>query len=362
MKTLVFTVTTDLSYDQRMMRICTSMAKAGYDVLLVGRERPSSIPLQEQPFRQKRLRCWFDKGKLFYAEYNIRLFFFLLFCKAHLFCAIDLDTIMPVYYISKWRRKPRVYDAHELFCEMEEIISRPTIYKAWKWIERHTVPHFKKGYAVSHTYVQEFKRMYGVEYEIIRNATVLRPFTIPDKPERYILYQGAVNEGRSFETLIPAMQWVKAPLVVCGQGNFFEQAQELARVHELGNKVDFKGYIQPKNLPAYTAQAYIGITLFQETGLSNRYSLANRFFDYMHHGVPQICVNYPEYAQINSEFEIAVLIDDLSPENIAAAINRLLDDEAYYQRLQNNCMKAREKYCWQEEEKKLVAYYNTMNL
>ena len=96
-KTIIFTVTTDLTYDQRMIRICTSLAKAGYDVILVGRKVSSSKPLTTQPFKQKRIICLFEKGKLFYAEYNIRLFFYLLFKKMDCIGAIDLDTILPSF-------------------------------------------------------------------------------------------------------------------------------------------------------------------------------------------------------------------------------------------------------------------------
>src|SRR5678815_5747716 len=99
MKRLVFTVTNDLSYDQRMIRICTTLAQAGYDVMLVGRKMKGSIPLQERPFRQKRLVNLFQKGKLFYIEYNIHLFCLLLFKRADLICAIDLDTILPLSLI-----------------------------------------------------------------------------------------------------------------------------------------------------------------------------------------------------------------------------------------------------------------------
>ncbi len=39
MKRRIFcTVTNDLNYDQRMIRICTSLVRAGYEVVLVGRE------------------------------------------------------------------------------------------------------------------------------------------------------------------------------------------------------------------------------------------------------------------------------------------------------------------------------------
>jgi hypothetical protein len=58
--------------------------------------------------------------------------FYLLFKKADAVCAIDLDTILPFYFISKLKRIPRVYDAHELFCEMKEVVTRPLVYKVWK--------------------------------------------------------------------------------------------------------------------------------------------------------------------------------------------------------------------------------------
>ncbi|PZF74668.1 group 1 glycosyl transferase [Taibaiella soli] len=343
-----------------MNRICTSLHNAGYDVTLIGRERPNSKPLIERSFRQIRIKQRIDQGKLFYAIYNLKLFLRMLFMKMDAVCAIDLDTILPVYYISKLRRKPRVYDAHELFCEMEEVVTRPATQKMWYAIERHTVPNFPYGYTVNKSYVDEYRRMYGVEYAIVRNATVLRPLTIPEKKEKYILYQGAVNHGRCFEQLIPAMQHVDAKLIICGEGNFYKGAQEIAQQLGLQDKIIFKGYVPPHELPEYTLHASVGITLFVATSRSNELSLANRFFDYMHSGVPQLAARYPEYENINREFEIASLLDEITPETIATALNKLLTDNAYYQRLQQNCLKAREIYCWQEEEKRLLAVYQKL--
>jgi len=359
-KYIVLTVTSDPNYDQRMIRICTSLQQAGYEVTLIGRRKPGARPLIARPFRQVRLLQRVNRGKLFYALYNLKLFFALLFRRMDAVCAIDLDTILPVYYASRLRRKPRVYDAHELFCDMEEVVERPATQRMWRMIERHTVPHFRHGYTVNESYVREYHRMYGVSYAVVRNATVLRPFTIPEKKEKYILYQGAVNKGRCFEQLIPAMRQVDARLIICGEGNFFEAAQQLAVEHGVADKVIFKGYIPPDELTRYTEQAYIGITLFVATSKSNELSLANRFFDYMHHGVPQLGARYPEYEQINREFEIACLLDTITPDSIAAALNRMLTDDAYYRRLQQHCMRAREVYCWQEEEKRLLGVYQNV--
>ncbi|MFM6926347.1 MAG: glycosyltransferase [Ferruginibacter sp.] len=358
--TIIFTVTTDLSYDQRMIRICTSLSQAGYDVMLIGRKIRSSIPLTIMPFKQKRINCLFEKGKLFYAEYNIRLFFYLLFKKMDCMGAIDLDTILPCYFISRIKRTKRVYDAHELFCEMKEIVTRPSIYKLWKRIERYTVPRFQQGYTVNQPIADEFEKMYGVHYEVIRNIALLKEIVAAEKKERFILYQGAVNEGRSFETLIPAFKEIGCKLIICGDGNFMEQARQLVSDNGLQGKVIFKGKIKPDELTRITQQAYIGITLFDDRGLSNYYSLANRFFDYLHAGIPQLCVNYPVYAEINSKLPVALLVDDISSKNLAVQLNNLLENEVLYKELQQNCLVVRQTLNWQEEEKKLIQFYKNL--
>lgn len=357
---ICFTVTNDLNFDQRMIRICTSLAQTGYTVTLVGRLKKNSPALVQQVFSQKRLYCFFQKGKWFYMEYNIRLFFFLLFKKMDTICAIDLDTILPCYFISVLRNKKRVYDAHELFCEMKEIVSRPTIYKIWKRIEKFAVPEFSKGYTVNQPTADEFKKMYHVNYDVIRSITVKRALEIPEKKERYILYQGAVNEGRGFETLIPAMAFVDCKLIICGDGNFFEQAKQLVLDFNVSDKIIFKGMLLPGDLKQITQNAYIGITLFEKNGLSNYLSLANRFFDYMHAAVPQVCMNFPAYQSINQDIQVAVLIEDLTINAVQEAINYLLSEESVYNRIQENCIQAREKYNWQNEAVKLLNFYKTI--
>ncbi|HMJ46239.1 MAG TPA: glycosyltransferase [Ferruginibacter sp.] len=356
---LYFTVTTDLSYDQRMIRICTSLASNGYTVVLVGRNQHFSIPLQLKVYQQKRIHCYSRKGKIFYAEYNFRLFIYLLFKKMDGICAIDLDTIIPCHFISVIKKIPKVYDAHELFCEMKEVVRRPGIYKIWKWIEKQTVPYFDNGYTVNDLIAHEFKKMYGKDYKVIRSIAVYEPFGHIEK-EKFILYQGAVNEGRSFETLIPAMRNVEATLYICGDGNFMEEATKLCIENNVTGKVIFKGMQEPADLKKITRLAMIGITFFESSSLSNYYSLANRFFDYIHAGVPQLCVDYPVYREINNEYKVAVMLDDLGEQHIANELNKLLNDHEKWQMLHLNCLKASETLNWQNEEIKLLAFYKNI--
>ena len=371
MKRILFTVTNDLNYDQRMQRICTSLVNAGYDILLIGRKMKCSIVLKKETFKQKRLHCLFNKGFLFYAEYNLRLFLYLLFVRMDAVCAIDLDTILPCYIVSMLRGKKRIYDAHELFTEMKEVITRPLIKKTWLVVEKFAVPEFKYGYTVSHSIAEEFHKRYNVSYEVIRNMPLAiqshdfimkSPETshINEATEKIILYQGAVNEARGLENLVYAMQHIYAVLYIYGNGNVYERIKKLILDKELQHKIILKGTLIPEKLQQATQDAYIGINLVEPVGLNQIYSLANKFFDYIQAGIPQLTMNFPEYKKINDEFNIAVLVNTVNEKEIADAINLLLKNTVLYDTLKNNCTAARRLLNWQQEEKKLILFYTNV--
>lgn len=358
---ITFTVTNDLNYDQRMQRICKSLADAGFEVSLIGVKRPQSIPLEVCNFKQKRMRVFFRRGFAFYAEYNLRLFFYLLFARFNTICCIDLDTMIPAYLVSKIRRKKRVYDAHEYFSQQKEIVSRPRIYKIWHRIEKRFLPKFSNGYTVSESIAEEFKKLYKVDYEVIRNVPILKPYKELNRNKKIILYQGSVNEARGFEILIPAMKSVEAVLMIYGDGNYMEQTKALVAENNLSDKIILAGKVSPTLLPTITRQATIGINLVEPFGLNQYYSLANKFFDYMQQGIPQITMDFPEYKRINNQFEVAILLKELSVENVANAINQLLNDKELYKKLKTNSLAAREHFNWQLEEKKLIAFYQKIS-
>jgi glycosyltransferase involved in cell wall biosynthesis len=340
--------------------ISGSLAAAGYNVLLVGLKQKRSVPLAHKNFEQKRVSCVFNKGKLFYSEYNIRLFFYLLFKRADCICAIDLDTILPCFLVSKLKGIKRVYDAHEYFSELNEIKSRPIIYKVWYWVESKMIPRFKKGYTVCQSIANEFNKKYKVDYDVIRNVPVLMELKETDRKEKIILYQGAVNIGRGLDKVVAAMQNIDAVLWVCGDGNFMKEMRSAVNEYHVTDKVVFWGMLKPEILRKKTDTAFIAINPFEKTGLNQYLSLPNKFFDYIHAALPQVTMNYPEYQHINQASEVAVLIDDLEPETIARSINKLFSDSDLYNKLRGNCLLARNKLNWQLEEKKLLTFYNDL--
>ena len=357
---VIFTVTNDLNYDQRMIRISNSLVKEGYQVKLIGRKFSNSGSLQKKNYGQKRLFLFFQKGFSFYCEYNLKLFFYLLFQKSDVLCCIDLDTMIPVFFAAFLKRKTKVYDAHEYFSQQKEIMTRPRIYRFWYFVEKTFLPKFKKGYTVSETIAKEFAKEYKVNYPVIRNFPLLKNLPVLGSRQNIIIYQGSVNEARGFEFLIPAMEKVNGILWIYGDGNFLEKAKSLVKEKNLEERILFKGKLLPGDLDIATQQAMIGINLVEPIGKNQLMSLANKFFDYMHFAIPQVTMDFPEYKRINDQFEIALLIHHLTVDEISTSLNLLLENKEVYFRLQQNCLQAREVFNWQNEEKKLIEFYKQL--
>ena len=363
---LLFAATTDLVHDQRMQRICGSLQAAGYQVELVGWARPASEALPAQSYRQYRLRGWFQTGKLFYLEYNLRLLLHLLRRRADAWCAVDLDTALPMWLRARLGGQPLVYDAHELFTETPEVVGRPAVQRAWRWVEGFVVPRARLAYTVGPALARVFEARYGRPFAVVRNASRPGPplaaaAAAPGGGGGYVLYQGVLNVGRGLEALLDAMPQVRGRLVLCGEGDC--SAALRARAAGLGllasGQVEFRGYVRPDALRAVTAQAAVGVMLLENRGLSYYYSLANKFFDYVHAGIPQVLIDFPEYRALNETHDVAELVPDLAPGPLAAALNRLLPggDAARAQQLAANCRRAAPHLSWEREEKVLVDLY-----
>lgn len=360
-KKIIFLVSNDLSYDQRMIRICTCLSSEGYDVELMGRNRRSSVSLEPKPYLQTRLNMVFEKGKLFYLVLNIRFFIALLFKKFDAVCAIDLDTIASGAVAAAIRRKPLIYDAHEYFTEVPEVIRRPTIQNVWKWVEKTFVPYSSLNYTVSESLAEIFSEKYQVAFHTIRNLPV--PEHSKDKPAKRpgtILYQGALNEGRGLEFLIDAVKDMDAHLILAGDGDVSNELKKQVNDLKIEHKVSFTGYIVPSELKKFTATSYIGVNLLENKGLSYYYSLANKFSDYIHAGTPQVCIAFPEYQKLNNQYNVALLINNVSADEIKTALNRLLYDNNLYNTLQKNCEVCALELNWQEEQKKLISLYHDL--
>jgi glycosyltransferase involved in cell wall biosynthesis len=383
---IICTVTNDLTHDQRMQRICSTLVEAGYQVTLVGRQLPTSQTLDNQPFAQVRLRCWWHKGPLFYAEYNLRLCWYLLWAKADAIGTVDLDTLPAGWLAARLRGLSRVFDAHEYYTEVPELVDRLKVKAIWAAIARWCLPAYRHAYTVGPSLAQIMGEEYGVAFEVVRNVPFMRTavsvgslmdandeisasgsllhqgdqgeisISTYKKTTKIVLYQGALNMGRGIEAMLEAMPDLPDDIHfwLAGEGDLSAVLRARAEALGITERVRFLGWVRPADLPELTQQAWLGLNLLENKGLSYYYSLANKFFDYVQADIPIITMNFPEYSALNQEHEVAVLLDDLDPQKIVAAIRALTQDGTLYNRLKTNCLDAKKIWNWEVEKKTLL--------
>ncbi len=344
-------------YDQRMIRICTSLSKK-YNVSLWGR-RKSSVSTSDRPYKQKRTKFLFNKGPVFYLEFNLRLFLRLLFTSFDIVHAVDLDTLPACYLASKIKRKQLVYDAHEYFTEVPELINRPKVQNIWLRIEQWILPNVKNAITVGEMIAKEYEAKYGVPFTVIRNCPNLKDQALEEGIGEYLLYQGALNMGRGLDEAILAMHQIDMELHIAGSGDLDGTLREFVMIEGLDDKVKFLGLVAPDDLPQITQKAFAGINVSENLGLSYYYSLNNKYFDYIHAGIPAVTNDFPEYQNLNSKYKCSVLCE-ATPDSIAQAVKLLIDDKELYQELKKNSLIARQELNWQNEETVLLRFYGSL--
>ena len=352
-------VTNDLVTDQRVHKVCTTLKQNGYKVKLVGRELRNSKPI-ERPYTTERMRLLFNKKIFFYAEFNIRLFFYLLFDKTDIFLSNDTDTLLANYLASVIRKKPLVFDAHEIFPEVPEITDRTWVKKIWTMIEDFIFPHLQNTYTVCDSIAKYYKDKYNINMQVVRNIPSQKIKTlrlasqkspINAKGKKVILYQGAVNHGRGIEWMIEAMPLLNnCVFYIIGDGDLMKKLKDKVKKMQLSDKVIFTGRIPFEDLSLYTAKADIGINLLENWGLSYYYSLPNRIFDYIREGVPVLASDFPEIRKIIRHYDIGILINNFDPHYIASSIKRLI----LKGKNQLAFEKANKDLCWENEALKLL--------
>ncbi len=355
-KRIVFTVTNDLVTDQRMIRICNTLQDAGYQVTLVGRIRPSSLSLSSHSFTQHRLNCTFQKGALFYAEFNIRLLFWLLFNPTDIIGAVDADTILPCTLVSILRHKKLTFDAHEYFTEVPELQNKSVIKSIWQQVLTACVHKATRAYTVGGELANLFSQQYGVPFAVVHNMPTQKTTEIVDKHTKIVWYQGDLNEGRGLEETILACKGLPVQLHIAGDGLLKQQLMQVVEEHNLTHQVTFLGKIKPEELHVYTQKAWLGVNVLASTSLSYQYSVANKFFDYVQAHVPSICADFVEYKKLNAQYEVARL-SACSVAEIRSHITYLLNNETAYQQLVTQCKEAAKHWVWEHESKKLLELY-----
>lgn len=330
---------------------------------MVGRRLRASRPLNPRPYAVARMRLFFEKGKAFYIEFTIRLFFFLIARKASVFVANDLDTLLPNFLAAKFWRARLVYDSHEYFTEVPELVHRPATRKMWLGLERLLFPHLKYIVTVNESIADVYRALYKKTVAVVHNVPFrwdenrrTRGYVSGETP--VVLYQGAVNKGRGVDmmvraaALLPETRWL-----IIGGGDDWPQINALVDELSLRERVVLPGALPFEELPVFTSQAHIGLSIEEDAGLNYRYATPNKLFDYFQAGLPVIISDLPAMRAIVETFASGVVLTERTPEALAQTISALIADATHYARCRGGALRAAETLHWENEKERLRPLY-----
>lgn len=361
-KKIFVAVTNDISTDYRVHKICNYLIEKGFEIVVYGRVLPNTLSVKRD-YKIVRKKHFFNNNFMFYAEYNIRLFFYILFRKFNYILSNDLDTLPSCFFASKFKNIDLVYDSHELFSEGPELQGRKFVQNFWRKLENYFLPKINKSYTVSQSIADFYDKKYQNKMGVIRNVPLKKDNNLYKEvkfptEKRTILYQGVLNPGRGIKPMIKALNYIEdLDLIIIGYGKVEKELREFVVKEKMNKRVHFLGRIDRDILINYTKLATLGMVLEEPVGLSFKYSLPNKLFDFIHAEIPIIAGNMPEISNIINKYKVGVIVKDYSPKKIAEKINEILENQTLLNSIKKRQREVKEILCWETESKKIDNYF-----
>lgn len=362
-----FSVTNCVCYDQRVLRMAGTVIRLNCDVTLVGRQLDKCCETGLEEYTVRRFRMLFNNGFLFYAFYQLRLFFFLLLNRFDLLVANDLDTLLPNYLASVIKRIPLVYDSHEYFTGVPELSERPFVRGVWKRVERLIFPKLKYVITVSDGIAVLYLKEYGIRPLTVMNCSMpagdIKPLTRTELGvnggELIAIIQGTgINTKRGGEELVEAVAMTPGVcLFVIGSGSSLKSMKRIAHERNAAGRIRFIGKLPWEQMMRYTKAADAGFSLDSRDDINSLYSLPNKLFDYLGAGIAVIAGDLPEVGEIIRSRSCGLILEKITAAGIAEELGKLIGDRTFLHELKLNALKASETLNWKTESEKVSQFY-----
>jgi glycosyltransferase involved in cell wall biosynthesis len=343
---------------------CRSLAQNGYDVYLIAPNARAgcaggvtlvSMPKYRNRLVRMSLGCW-------------HAFVLAMGLRADLYHLHDPELL-------PWGQLLRLFGKKVVF-DMHENLPGAILDKGW-------LPHIVRRPLSLAVVVLEWMLLIGMpiifaedsyvkHYSRSRKSAVvlnmplldeLRSIRVPARPEPTIGYFGAVSHLRGSIVLIEALKLLKeqgchAGLELIGpiQDAHRREIGDLVQTYGL-QRVNVRGYMEAHQGWEIMAGCTLGTALLAPVP-NYMGSYPTKIFEYMCLGIPVLSSDFPLYKTIVEELKCGYCIDPRSPQDVANAIRRLIDDPALAHSLGENGRAAVAKHFnWSNELEKLEGLY-----
>ena len=360
-----------LDYDSRVKKEIASLAAAGFKISLVSVNGSLDSSLETHNILYYQAKRRFLPGvSSFLSQFLFMRSAVNAYKKHDIIHSHELNTLFAgvMLKIIKNRKIKLLYDSHEY--APNDVPNEGKLSITVKHLFEKALIHFADSViVVSDSIANEYSRLYGIP----KPHLVLNCPAYHEQPKRNLfrkrlgiradqtifLYQGGLSKGRGIELLLEAFSDLntdKNVLVCMGYGPLEGLIQEKAQQQ---STVFFHPAVSPDVLLNYTSSADYGVSFIEDSCLSYRYCLPNKMFEYLMAGLPVLTSNLYEMKRLVETEGIGIVAEENTVEGFRKAVEASLIQD--YDAIQKNVFAARRKYCWENQEVRLVDTYHKLH-
>ncbi len=251
--------------------------------------------------------------------------------------ANDLIALPLAIDVAKIIKCKVLFDAHEYYLdETSDSVSGRRMRLAYlRYLLEKYGPQADKLITVSEGIANVYKQEFQLDAGVILN--VPRRFqTTPSKVnpgDIKLIHHGIAAAGRNLESLVKMVGFLDERyslylMLVDYSGKILARLDRLA--HGLQqNRVFFLAPVDPDEIVESISKFDIGVFVLPADCINHKYTLPNKFFDYISAGLAVGIGPSPEMASIVTNYDLGVISDTFQAEDFAARLNRLSSDEIF---------------------------------
>ncbi|MGU8942637.1 glycosyltransferase [Clostridium perfringens] len=370
MKKVVILTAMDPYKDIRANKIGNSLCNENYDVYVIAGFSDKKFKVEtkykvvdynvEYNIKDNIIKKILWKLRFFKENYKI-----IKKIEPNIIHACNVDMLFLAILASKRKITKIVYDSYEICAYKSGVAGTSNVIsKIIEFIERFLIKKIDYMICVSNSAKEYFIRKYSIKkIQVITNVPCIKNSDIIKhniNNKFRILYIGNFSINRGIEELIKAGKFINENVEINlqGFGAYEDEFRLCIHNNDLESKVKIIEPILPKDvIKEISNKADVGVVLTKPTSINHKLTVSNKIFDYINAGLPVIMSNVDEHVYLNNKYRIGIIIDEVTSEEIAKAINKLVNDVELYEELSKNCIIASKSLNWNIEKDKLKDIY-----
>ena len=377
----------DMVTNSRVFKEAHALANSGAEVIVLclwgntlpRTERVAGFVIRRLDVHTRRLpRRVPMRSLLVLLETLVRFLWAAVLMKADIYHSDGISSLPVAYVAARLNQARAIYDSHDLTIDRSSGIGR-RIQKLLILIERAFLPHVDEVIVSDgDARAQAMLDYHGIQrsYHVIRNYPTnaslpsgsnqrLRGLLSLDRDQEILLYTGHMLEGRGLDQAVEALFALPdhVVLVLLGRRNasIEERLRRKAEQHNVGHRLFVVPPVSPDEVIAYVVGARAGLVLIQNTCLSYYLSTPIKLYESIAGGTPVVASDFPEIRRVvcqNPVGPVGLTVDPASVPEIVRAVERLLQDDAFWQQCHQNALElVKCSMNWEHQAKSLISLY-----